>query len=93
MNTRGELAGCGPAHPQRQGDRQQPGANSAPETACSTKLQAGFQLLPKISWDSGWLTSTGRVAARDQLPRRDPQHTGDGVPTASQEFEWLGPGR
>ena len=52
-----------------------------------------YQLLPKISWDSGWLTSTGRVAARDQLPRRDPRHTGDGVPTASQEFERLGPGR
>ena len=28
-------------------------------------------LLMKISWDSGWLTSAGRVTARDQLPRRD----------------------
>ena len=25
----------------------------------------------KISWDSGWSTSAGRVTARDQLPRRD----------------------
>ena len=28
-------------------------------------------LLTKISWDSGWSTSTGRVTARDPLPRRD----------------------
>ena len=28
-------------------------------------------LLMKISWDSGWSTSAGRVTARDQLPRRD----------------------
>ena len=54
---------------------------SAPEMASSsTKLQAGSQLLTKTSWDSGWLTSTRRVAARDQLPRRDTQYTWDGVP-------------
>ena len=28
-------------------------------------------MLTKTSWDSGRLTSAGRVAARDQLPRRD----------------------
>jgi len=58
------------------------GENSAPETASSTKLRAGFQLLTKSSWDPGWLTSARRVAARDQLPRRDTQHTSDGAPAA-----------
>ena len=32
-------------------------------------------LLTKTSWDSGRLTSARRVAARDQLPRRDTRHT------------------
>ena len=40
--------------------------------------QAGTQSLTKTPWDSGWLTSARRVAARDQLPRRDIGHTGDG---------------
>jgi len=31
-------------------------------------------LLTKTSWGSGWLTSAGRVTARDQLPRRDTRH-------------------
>ena len=65
---------------QRQGGRQAAsqswkGANSAPEMASPTKLRAGFQLLTKTSCDSGQLTSARRVAARDQLPRRDTQHT------------------
>ena len=46
-----------------------------PREASSTKLQAGTQLLIKPPWDSGWLTSARRVAARDQLPRRDTKHT------------------
>ena len=54
----------------RAGKRQ-----SWPQRGSSTKLQAGFQLLTKTSWDSGWLTSTGRVTARDELPRRDTRHT------------------
>ena len=49
--------------------------NLSPREASSTKLQVGSQLLTKTSWDSEQLTSTGRVAARDQLPRRDTQHT------------------
>ena len=49
-----------------------------PREASSTKLQAGTQLLIKPPWDSGWLTSARRVAARDQLPRKDIWHTGDG---------------
>ena len=32
-------------------------------------------LLTKSSWDHGRLTSARRVAARDQLPRGDTQHT------------------
>ena len=51
------------------------GAISAPEMPSSTKLWAGFQLLTKSSWDPGWLTSAGRVTARDHLPREDTQHT------------------
>ena len=53
------------------------GAISAPEIASSTKLWAGSQLLTKSSWDPGWLTSTRRITVRDQLPRRDTQHTWD----------------
>ena len=53
------------------------GAISAPEIASSTKLWAGSQLLTKSSWDPGWLTSTKRITVRDQLPRRDTQHTWD----------------
>ena len=52
--------------------------NLGPRETSSTKLQAGFQLLTKTCWDSGQLTSAGRVAARDQLPRRDTWHTWDG---------------
>ena len=37
-------------------------------------------LLTKTSWDSGWSTSTARVTAREQLPRRDTGHTWEGVP-------------
>ena len=45
------------------------------------KLWAGSQLLIKSSWDPGWLTSTRRVAARDQLPRGDTRYTWDSAPT------------
>ena len=53
------------------------GANSSPETASSTKLRAGSQLLTKSSWDPGQLISARRVAVRDQLPRGDTWHTWD----------------
>ena len=46
--------------------------------ASPIKLQTGFQFLTKTSWDSRWLASARRVTARDQLSRRDTQHTGDG---------------
>ena len=69
-NTRGELASCGLAHPPVEAGRQTWGSQSR-KGAPSTKLRAGSQLLTKTSWYSGRLTSTGRVTARDQLPRRD----------------------
>ena len=88
-NIRGELASRGPAHPLLEaggqaGDSQSWKArgNSDPEMASSTKLQAGFQLLTKSSWDLGRLTSARRVTARDQLPRGGTQHTWGGAPTA-----------
>ena len=59
-------------------NRSQKGANLAAEIASPTTLQTGFQFLTKTSWDSGQLPSTGRVTARDQLPRRDTRHTRDG---------------
>ena len=95
-NTRGELAGSGLAYPPPEAERQagdsqgwkvgggeeRGRANSPPETASSTKLQAGSWLLNKSSWDPGQLTSARRVASRDQLPRGDTQHTWDGTPVA-----------
>ena len=42
-------------------------------------------LLTKTSWHSGWSTSGRRVAARDQLPRRDTWHTWDGAPVVHPE--------
>ena len=56
--------------------------NLAPETASPTKLWAGTQLLTESSWDPGRLTSAGRVAVRDQLPRGDARHTWVGTPVA-----------
>ena len=61
---------------------EQKGTISAPETASSTKLRADSQLLTKSSWVPGRLTSAGRVAARDQLRRRNTGHTWDVTPTA-----------
>ena len=48
-NSGEELAGCRPAHPPPEagGRGEGKGANSAPETASTTKLQTGFQSLTK----------------------------------------------
>ena len=54
-NTRGELDGNGPAHPPPARGKwataraRRQGANLAPETASSTKLRAGSQLLTESS--------------------------------------------
>ena len=66
------------AHQRQGGRRGQPEperGNLSPREASSIKLQAGSHLLTKTCWDTGRLTSAGTVAARDQLPRRDTQHT------------------
>ena len=87
-NTRGEVAGCGLAHPPPEAERHvggsqsQQGAILAPEMATSTKLWAGSQLLTKSSWDCGQLTSPRKVTVRDQLPRGDTWHTWDDAPAA-----------
>ena len=49
-------------------------------------------LLTKTSWDSGWSTSAGRVAARDQLPRRDTRHTWECAPVVHPENRAAGTG-
>ena len=47
--------------------------NLGPREASSTKLQAGS--IANQDFLGFWmLTSTGRVAARDQFPRRDTRH-------------------
>ena len=65
--TRGREAGRGEPELEK--------GNLSSREASSTKLQAGSQLLTKTSWDSRQLTSTQRVAARDQVPRRDTRHS------------------
>ena len=59
---------------QAKAGRKRPAAISAPETAFSTKLWAGSQLLTMSSWDPGQLTLTRSVTAWDQLPRGDTGH-------------------
>ena len=49
-------------------------------------------MLTKSSWDPGWLTSTRRVTARDQLPRADTQHTSDSTPVAHPGNQAAGTG-
>ena len=86
--------------PSPTGDREAGGGHPelergklGPREASSTKLQAGTQSLTKTPWDSGWLTSAGRVTARDQLPRRDIRHTGDGCTRCHPGNRAAGPGR
>ena len=46
----------------------------------------------KTFWDSGRLTSAGMVAAGDQLPRGDTQHTWEDAPTTHQGNQVAGMG-
>ena len=55
------------------GSQSQKGVISAPERYPLPNCKQAL-LLTKTCRDSGWLTSAGRVAARDQLPRRDTWH-------------------
>ena len=68
------------------------GAISAPETASSTKLRAGSQLLIKSPWDPGLLTSTRKVAARDQIPEETHSTPETALPLRIQETKRLGRG-
>ena len=89
----------GSSHHQRQKGRQVTararrwGAILAPETASSTKLWAGSQLLIKSSWGPGQLTSARRVTGRDQLSRGDTQHTWDSTATVHLGNQGAGTGR
>ena len=85
--TRGESAGCGPAHPLPEAGRQAADSQSRKERGTlgprdgipyqTVRLPVANQVFR----DPGWLTSIRRVAARDQRPRRDTQRTWDGTPT------------
>ena len=68
-------------------------AISAPETASSTKLWAGSQLLTMSSWDPGRLTCARSVTAWDQLPRGDTWHTWDSALMGHSGNHAAGPGR
>ena len=83
----GEKASCclGPSPPQSHRGRcvtarvrgQGAAAVLASETASSTRLWAGSQMLTISSWDPGQFTSARSVTAWDQLPRGVTQHTWD----------------
>ena len=72
--------------------RQEAAAILAPEMASSTNLWAGSQLLTMSSWNPGWLTSTKRVTAWDQLPRGDTCHTGDSALVEHMGYRSAGTG-
>ena len=82
LNNRASRLQTGPFPHQRQAGKDsesQKGAIAAPERHHLPNCKEA-SLLTKTSWDSGWSTSTRRVAARDQLPRRDTRHTWEGTP-------------
>ena len=65
--------GPSPAGEAGKGSQSQKEAITAPERHHLPNCKQA-SLLTK-TWDSGWSISTRRVAARDQLPRRDTRHT------------------
>ena len=83
-----ELAGCGLAHPAGWQEQPEPErGNWDPREASYTKLQAGF--IANQYFLGFWKADiAGRVADRDQLPRRDTQHTWEGAPIAHPE-NWV----
>ena len=85
--TKEELAGYRLAPPTtggREAVRARSKGQSRPELGSSTKLWADTQLVTKSSWDPGQLTSSRRVAAWDELPRRDTWHTWDDTHLGNQ---------
>ena len=75
-----------------EGSQSQKGAIAAPERHPIPNCKQTL-LLTKTSWDSGWSTSIGRVAARDQLPRRDTGTPEKACLLYTQKTEQLGWGR
>ena len=74
-----------------EGSQSRKGAIMAPERYhLPNRMQAS--LLTKTPWDSGWSTSARRVAARDQLPKGDTQHTWEGAPIVHPENRAVGTG-
>ena len=102
-NAKGEQAGCHIGRvlpPQRQKGRcvtarprkQEAAAIVAPETASSTKLWAGCQLLTTSPWVTSRFTSARSVTGRDQLPTGDTWHAWDCAPMASGKLSSRGRG-
>ena len=74
-----------------EGSQSQKGAIADPERHhLPNRKQAS--LLTKTSWDCGQSASTRRVAARNQLPRRDTQHTWESAPVVHPENRAAGRG-
>ena len=74
-----------------EGSQSQKGAITAPERHHLPNCKQA-SLLTKTSWDSGWLTSAWRVAARDQLPKRDTWHAWEGTLVVHPENRVAGMG-
>ena len=65
---------CGPAHtpptPSQEAGGRGKGQTQPQRRHPLPSCKQASSLSPKTSWDSGWLTSAGRVTARNQLLRR-----------------------
>ena len=72
-----------------EGSQSWKGAIAAPERHHLTNCRQA-SLLTKTPWDSGRFKSTRRVAARDQLPRRDTWHTCKGALVVHPENRMAG---
>ena len=88
-----KLAADQPTPNQRQAGKgnQSWKGQSRPQRGIRAKCKQ-TSLLAKTSWVSGQSTSAGRVAARDQLPRRDTMHTREDMPIAHPETRAAGTG-
>ena len=72
--------------------KQEAAAIVAPETASSTKLLAGCQLLTTSPWVTSRFTSARSVTGRDQLPRGDTGHSWDCAPMVPRKLRSRGRG-
>ena len=83
--------GLSPAREAGEGSQSWKGAIAAPERHHLPNCKQA-SLLTKTSWGSGQLAFAGRVAARDQLPRRDTQPTRECVTVVHPENGVAGTG-